>query len=507
MLTRIEVQNFKAWRRLDMPLARVTGLFGPNNAGKSSVMQFLLLLKQTKNATDRNLLDFGGPDKPLDLGSYADAVHGRDASRDMSWAVDWTLPQRIRVGESTTASRKPALEGDRLRTRCLVRAQSNEHSENDLRPIFMSYGFGGDEFSIEPVDGSAQHYLLTTTNGDFTFARKPSAQRFLPRPVKTHLYPDEARLSYSNGGFLLLFEAEYEKLLDHIFYLGPLRAAPKRAYFWSGHTPEHVGASGEQTVDAALAANRQREARTAGPGHDSRSFLETIDHWLRALDLARDFGIEEVAPGSMLYRVRIRRDAGGAKVDMIDAGFGVSQVLPTLVLLHYVPEGSVVLLEQPELHLHPVAQSGLADIILSAAIRRKLQVVFESHSEALAEVAASGCRRRRSSRRRAAVSCRNGERAGETRRPADQRMGRTGPLAEGLLRRRDERDRRYDKGIDKEEGGGQECAVVSGRSWTRTCSSPRTGGERTWTNSANSDAPTRSSNSDETALQYWTIVA
>lgn len=384
MLTRIEVQNFKAWRHLRMPLARVTGLFGPNSAGKSSVMQFLLLLKQTKNATDRNLvLDFGGPDKLLDLGSYADAVHGRDASRDMSWAVDWTLPQRIRVGESTTASGKTALEGDRLRTRCLVRALNDEHSENDLRPMFMSYGFGGDEFSIEPVDGSAQYYRLATANGDFTFARNPSAQRFLPGPVKTHLYPDEARSCYSNGGFLSLFEAEYEKLLDHIFYLGPHRTPPKRAYFWSGYAPDHVGARGEQAVDAALAANRRRKARGPGPGHDSRSFLETIDHWLGVLELARDFGVEEVAPGSMLYRVEARKDAGGAKVDMIDAGFGVSQLLPTLVLLHYVPGGSVVLLEQPELHLHPVAQSGLADVILSVAIRRKLQVVVESHSEAL----------------------------------------------------------------------------------------------------------------------------
>lgn len=383
MLTRLEVRNFKAWRHLRMPLARVTGLFGPNNAGKSSVMQFLLLLKQTKNATGRNLvLDFGGPDKLLDLGSYADAVHGRDASRDMSWAVDWTLAQRIRIGDSGTSGGKLALEGNRLRTRCLVRALDSEHPETDLRPIFLSYGFGGNEFSIEPVDGSAQRYRLTTANGDFMFARNPATPRLLPCPVKTHLYPDEAKSCYSNGRFLRQFEAEYEKLLDSIFYLGPLRTPPKRAYFWSGYTPEHVGVRGEWTVDAALAASRRR-ARTDGPDDESRSFMETLDHWLGVLNLARDFEVEEVAPGSMLYRVKVRKDIGGAKVDMIDAGFGVSQLLPALVLLNYVPKGSVVLLEQPELHLHPVAQSGLADIVLSAAIRRNVQVIVESHSEAL----------------------------------------------------------------------------------------------------------------------------
>ena len=264
MLTRLEIQNFKAWRRLDMPLARVTGLFGPNNAGKSSVMQFLLLLKQTKNATDRNLvLDFGGPDKLLDLGSYADAVHGRDASRDMSWAVDWTLPQRIRVGESTTAGGKPALEGDRLRTRCLVCAQSDEHPANDLRPMFMSYGFGGDEFSIEPVDGSAQHYRLATANGDFVFARNPSTERFLPRPVKTHLYPDEARSRYSNGGFLSLFEAEYEKLLDHVF--SSASCEPRRS--------EPTSGPGTRRSMSAPVANRRSMRRWRRTGYAKRAPL------------------------------------------------------------------------------------------------------------------------------------------------------------------------------------------------------------------------------------------
>ena len=66
-----------------------------------------------------------------------------------------------------------------------------------------------------------------------------------------------------------------------------------------------------------------------------------------------------------------------------DVGFGVSQVLPALVLLYYVPRGSIVLMEQPEIHLHPSAQGGLADAILSAAKARDLQVIVESHSEHL----------------------------------------------------------------------------------------------------------------------------
>ena len=68
---------------------------------------------------------------------------------------------------------------------------------------------------------------------------------------------------------------------------------------------------------------------------------------------------------------------------LTDVGFGVSQILPVLALLYYVPEGSIVLMEQPEIHLHPSVQSGLADVILAVAKTRRVQIVVESHSEHL----------------------------------------------------------------------------------------------------------------------------
>ena len=48
-----------------------------------------------------------------------------------------------------------------------------------------------------------------------------------------------------------------------------------------------------------------------------------------------------------------------------------------------MPEGSTVILEQPEIHLHPLAQAGLADVIIQAVTHRKIQVILESHSEHL----------------------------------------------------------------------------------------------------------------------------
>ena len=64
-------------------------------------------------------------------------------------------------------------------------------------------------------------------------------------------------------------------------------------------------------------------------------------------------------------------------------GIGVSQVLPVLVLCYYVPEGSTIILEQPELHLHPAVQAGLADVFIDVIKNRKVQILLESHSEHL----------------------------------------------------------------------------------------------------------------------------
>lgn len=81
--------------------------------------------------------------------------------------------------------------------------------------------------------------------------------------------------------------------------------------------------------------------------------------------------------------MRIQRTAESASVFLTDVGFGVSQILPVLVLLFYVPEGSTVILEQPEIHLHPAVQAGLADVFIDAIKRRKVQIILESHSEHL----------------------------------------------------------------------------------------------------------------------------
>ena len=378
MLKRLAVTHFKAWRSLDMRLGMVTGLFGENSSGKSSVLQFLLLLKQTKNATDRGLvLDFGGPNELVNLGKYQDIVHQRDMESEIEWSLDWDLKNPLKIGDPMGRRKAVLMEGDRLQ----VSARAGLKGA-DLAATFLQYGFADTFFSIDrKADASSGFKLTSEGRHAFRFIRNQGRGWALPGPVKTHLFPDQARTYYQNTSFLSRFEAAYEALMDRMFYLGPLREPPQREYRWSGASPADVGPRGERSVDAILAA--RDEKMNLEHGKRKMSFQELIAHWLRDMGLIKSFQIQEIAPGSSLYQACVKKNDGSPETMLTDVGFGVSQVLPVLVLLYYVPEGSIVLMEQPEIHLHPSVQSGLADVMLAVARRRRVQIIVESHSEHL----------------------------------------------------------------------------------------------------------------------------
>ena len=391
MLKELHVTNFKAWRELQMHFGKVTGLFGENSSGKSSILQLLLLLKQTKNATDRGLvLDFGGPNEMVNLGNYQAIVHGNDPDADISWTLDWELPEPLKIHDLMGSGKDILYEGTSLRTSTRVGLNRAGLKDEHLSARQLKYGFSETEFGIESKNGAKPRTkgpggfdLESEGNRPFEFIRNPGRAWSLPGPVKTHLFPDQARTYYQNTGFLSEFEFEYEDLMDRIFYLGPLREHPQREYRWSGTRPDGVGPRGERTVEAILAATAGGEKRNLAPRGRLKTFQGMIAHWLHQLDLIQSFRIEEIVSGANLYQARVKRDSSSPETMLTDVGFGVSQVLPVLVLLYYVPSGSIVLLEQPEIHLHPSVQSGLGDMMLEVAQHRQVQIIVESHSEHL----------------------------------------------------------------------------------------------------------------------------
>jgi predicted ATPase len=229
-------------------------------------------------------------------------------------------------------------------------------------------------------DGS---FELRAEGGAFKFVRTPGRAWQLPGPIKSYAFPDQARTYFQNASLLADLEAAFEEQLDSIYYLGPLREFPKRDYTWARTRPVDVGSRGEKVIDAILAATAAKEKHNLFRKGRLKSFQEIVAHWLKSMGLIHSFSIKEIAPGSNYYQAVVQSREGGPEVALTDVGFGVSQILPVIVLLYYVPEGSTVILEQPEIHLHPSAQAELAELIINVSDHRNIQVIIETHSEHL----------------------------------------------------------------------------------------------------------------------------
>jgi len=382
MLTALRFTNFKSWAEADLTCGRITGVFGTNSSGKTSLIQFLLLLKQTKDATDRAIsLELNGD--YVRLGTVRDAIRGHDESQEIAWTVSFERDTEL-VLTDPTGRRVVEIARDRkfeLEARVSVQQRAPVATA-------LAYRLGGLEFSLAPRGADQSKFALSpdrSTIGDdrFAFIRTQGRAWQLPGPIKSYAFPDQARTYFQNAGFLADLEAAYEAELDHLYYLGPLRDFPQRDYLWARSRPTDVGRRGERAIDAILAATEAEETRNLKHKARLRPFQEMIAYWLREMGLIESFVVKEIADGSNRWQARIKTRAGGSEVLLTDVGFGVSQVLPVVTLLQYVPEGSTVILEQPEIHLHPLAQAGLADVIIQAAKHRRVQVILESHSEHL----------------------------------------------------------------------------------------------------------------------------
>ncbi len=390
MLTNLSLHNFKSWKEIkQMWFAPITGLFGPNSSGKTSILQLLLMLKQTVESPDRKqALNLGDERSLVNLGTFRDVILGHDEQLEMEWMLEWSLPDQLEIADPDDA-KKVLLSDDSLRF--AAKLQSERYGRPTVS--YMGYLFDQHIFHMTMKDGQSDTYTISAEilneNGqpeaapDYKFRRTRGRPWPLPPPVKCYGFPPQISTYYENAEFLSDFELAFQGLFDRVFYLGPLPEHPRREYTWAGGEPPDVGRKGQHAIEAILASNAQERKISRGRGRRKFTVEEYVAWWLKELDLIHSFSVEPVAEGSNLYRVWVRQSPKAAQVLITDVGFGLSQLLAVLTLCYYVPERSILILEQPEIHLHPSVQAGLADVFIDAVEKRNIQILVESHSEHL----------------------------------------------------------------------------------------------------------------------------
>ncbi len=379
MLTHLQIRNFKAWAKTQrIRLAPLTVFFGANSSGKSSLNQLLLMLKQTVQSQDRNIvLNLGDKTSVIELGTFWDIVHAHQDNERIAFELEWLLPKEKQIeniefnqsvkGNSIKFSAEIGLLSE-LRQNIVVHQMSyqlGELSKNGLK-VQMKREKNSNNYSLN------------------TFPSLLNKSALLPHPVHFYGFPSEVSTQYENADFVYDLALTLEKRLQDVYYLGALREPPQRYYIHSGDIPESVGGRGERVVDAILAASDKMISL------DSKvlPFEAIIADWLKKMGLIESFEIKPVAPKRRDYEVLIKTLALTDKVNLTEVGFGISQVLPVLVQCFYAAQGSTTIIEQPEVHLHPSAQAVLADLFIEALSakddkgnNRNIQLIIESHSE------------------------------------------------------------------------------------------------------------------------------
>lgn len=352
MFTKLHLKNFKAWRDTgEIKLAPVNLLLGTNSSGKSSLIQSLLLLKQTAKSLDRTIhLNLGGDDNDyFNFGGFDDVLtQGVTGLRQFT--IDFNYSHKSNKNQKT-GNFKSSYGAT---TSGAVVIHDLEISEGNSR--FRATRASRGAYSIRVNEES-----------------KPRITGKQYAPSRSIALPAEAINAMGVDG-MISEDVSYAiwQELNSISYLGPLRRKPERDYTWNKSSPGIIESDGNKSIDALFASEFLKDA--------SKSVLQGVSKWLKKMGIADRIAVRQVARSTRYEIVVIKKKIVS---NLRDVGIGVSQVLPVLTLAHFAPKGSTILLEEPEIHLHPLAQSVLAELFVSVSKERNIQFIVETHSEHL----------------------------------------------------------------------------------------------------------------------------
>jgi len=316
--TSLQLEQFKVFDKLSLPLAPLTMLTGFNASGKSSCIQALSLLHQSARENEWSpVLLLNG--RTVSLGSAGDIINKRVGRRG------------FKIG----LSNKEATAEWTFRAQRLDVAAELE------------------SFRAE-VDASERSF-----DGSCNYRR---------------MIPDELWESAP-------FRGAFADRLHELSYISAERIGPRETYAVSTPLQQHdVGPSGEFTV--SFLRDRGEDPVSAQLLHKDEKnplLVRQASTWLGHFFSGASFELNQVSNAN-LVSMSFRTSPGGEPHRPQNVGFGLTHILPVIVAGLGTKPGHVILLENPEAHLHPAGQAEIG-VFLARVAASGVQVIFETHSD------------------------------------------------------------------------------------------------------------------------------
>jgi predicted ATPase len=332
----ISFENYKAFaERQTVKLKPITLLIGKNSSGKSSIAKLFTLFENSLS---------GSIDEPLllkndgvDLGAeFRDLVFGRN-STPLTFNIEFEDNKKLET----------------------VIIQENLKYELDI------FEWKLNNFKITYY---GKDYYLDEEGNEYNCNFKG----FIPTQIRDLLGNDKV-----NDFNLADFKIDVD-------YIGPFRFLPQRQFNLTGQVKfKKTGIKGENAY-AMLGVSKTTETDL----HEKvgKWYEKHFDGWRLVVDSSTS------SEGSQSFQVLLQKTQtrletsqlkhqDEIKVNIVDVGQGMNQALPLVVRAYSQTKDSIIVLEQPELHLHPAAHGDLAELFAKSAKEKDQTFVIETHSE------------------------------------------------------------------------------------------------------------------------------
>lgn len=372
----IRVRNFKSLRDTgNLEIRPITLLVGPNSSGKSSFIQSILALRQTVRSTDQRT-PLVLRDEYIDLGSYKDVIFKHEEHNELFFSINEDKDDSLKISfsvytsgisygkiyikqlEYNFAGNLPeSIFSDKKKSNVSNSEKEKKSQKNQLKIFKKSRG--GRYYASLSVDG------IIKKEGPIKLFKFYSISE---PDIKDEKPKDVLKYLEENAPFIFAsmeLNRKVESLFRNIYHIGPLRNYPLRTYITAGASPTESGERGQYAIDVILSEDKIKH---------------NVEKWLQKLGVSSTFNLVELEQGSRIYRFSLVDPKLGIPVNLTDVGFGASQVIPIIVDGFFAPKGTLVLIEQPEIHLHPKAQCTMGDLLIEIAKSGK-RLIVETHSD------------------------------------------------------------------------------------------------------------------------------
>jgi predicted ATPase len=372
---RISINNFKSIGSLsNFELRPLTILSGTNSSGKSSFIQLLLLLKQTmEKDSSEQVLDMKG--NLYKVRDYLDILKGKDKRNKLKVGFLLNKSDLTEYKGFDEFNLYDAFDEDKQ----IIVSSFIINIETNVKSNYIKFENRITSFSIETNVAVFSEKLY---GGNYTI-KNINYSSFVPSDYEIEFEDGTISREVPKLDGIKTVLKDFFKNLN---YIGPVCQPPKDEYsFYEKNIS--VGIEGEYVAEVLFDLSDKiinyfkiEELENAVSFIKSEDrFLNAVKYWLcERFKLCSDIYSRKEAESYSIYV----KSLSGIESTIKHVGFGISQVLPILVEGLRIKANETLVLEQPEIHLHPKAQSNLTDFLISL-IQQGKKVIIETHSDHL----------------------------------------------------------------------------------------------------------------------------